>query len=154
MWEKCLGLPSWPAGWCCNLQADRAGCSLKAMTWPGTTNIETTISGIGIRHFKHRFDLVSLLAQQHKTALMHLVEHVGRQANHGKVVHNQNDFEVNGFPVFHQARPSPDHTEVNQKDEWHGDGGVDQQPWISPLVCNVTRALCQGLSGFSHTWVS
>lgn len=153
MWEKCL--PLLPEGWCCNLQADREGCSLRAMMWPGATNITTTIQKLvhithKWQHFKVMFMLrvVGFPCQYNKR--QYLVKHIGRQADHGEVVNNQNNFEVYGFPVFHQARPGPDHTEVNQKDEWHRDGGVDQKPWVSPLVCNITRALCQGLSGFSQ----
>lgn len=76
-----------------------------------------------------RTDLVSTFT--------HLMEHVGRQADHGEVVNNESDFEVNGLPVFHQTRSGPDHTEVNQEDEGHRDGGVDQQPWVSPLVWKI-----------------
>lgn len=74
------------------------------------------------------------------------MEHVSRQADHGKVVNNENDSEVNRLSVFHQAGADPDHTEVKQEDEWHRDGGVDQQPWVSPLVWNMAE-LCQELLG-------
>ena len=49
--------------------------------------------------------------------LTHLIAHVGRQADHGEVVNNENDPEVNRLPVFHQTRAGPDHAEVNQEDE-------------------------------------
>lgn len=45
------------------------------------------------------------------------MEHVSRQADHGKVVNNENDSEVNRLSVFHQAGADPDHTEVKQEDE-------------------------------------
>lgn len=67
----------------------------------------------------------------------HLVEHVDRQAHHGEVVNNENDFKVNRLPALHQTSSSPDHTKVNQEDEGHGDGGVDQQPWVSPLIWTI-----------------
>lgn len=58
-------------------------------------------------------DLVPLL----KSAQTHLIEHVGRQADHAKVINNENGSEVNGLSVFHQTGAGPDHTEVNQEDE-------------------------------------
>lgn len=45
------------------------------------------------------------------------MEHVCRQADHDKVVNNENNSEVNGSSVFHQVGADPDHTEVHQKDE-------------------------------------
>lgn len=62
------------------------------------------------------------------------MEHVCRQENHGEIIPNENQFEVNRFSVFHQTGSDPDPTEVNQEDESHRDGGVDQQPGVRPLV--------------------
>ncbi len=73
---------------------------------------------------------------EQKAAQTHLREHVGGKADHGKVVNNEYNFEVNGLSVFHQTRAGPDHTKVRQEDEWHRDGGVDQQPRVRPLVWN------------------
>lgn len=70
----------------------------------------------------------------HEKQHSYLVEHVGRQADHGEVVNNEDHFQVNGLPVLHQTRSSPDHAEVNQEDEGHWDGGVYQQPRVSPLI--------------------
>lgn len=70
------------------------------------------------------------------SAHTHLMEHVGRQADHGKVVNNEDGSEVDGLPVFHQAGSKPDHTEVEKEDESHGNWGVDQQPGVCPLVWN------------------
>lgn len=68
------------------------------------------------------------------SAHAHLMEHVGRQADHGEVVNNEDGSEVHGLPVFHQAGSKPDHTEVEKEDESHGNWGIDQQPGVCPLV--------------------
>ena len=64
----------------------------------------------------------------------HLMEHVDRQTHHGKIVNNKNSFQVKGFPVFHQAGAGPEHTEVDQEDDYHWDRRVHQQPWVCPLI--------------------
>lgn len=75
------------------------------------------------------------------SAHAHLIEHVGRQADHGEVVNNEDGSEVDGLPVFHQAGSKPDHTEVEKEDESHGNWGIDQQPGVCPLVWNRERTL-------------
>ena len=67
----------------------------------------------------------------------HLVKHVDRQADHGEIISNEKSFEVNGFPVFHQAGPSPDHTEVDQDNDEHWDRRVHQQPLVRPLIWKI-----------------
>lgn len=66
----------------------------------------------------------------------HLIKHVGRQADHGKVVNDENELEVNRFLVSHEARAGPHQTEVHHEDEGHRDRGVDQKPGVCPFVCN------------------
>lgn len=85
-----------------------------------------------------------------ESALAHLVEHVGRQADHGEVVNNEYGSEVDRLPVFHQAGADPDHTEVQQEDECHGDRGVDQEPWVRPLVCNMSELCVRELQGIIY----
>lgn len=74
------------------------------------------------------------------------MEHVCRQRNHGKVINDENHFEINRFLVFHQARTGPDHKEVTQEDERHRDGGVHQQPRVRPLVWRTIKE-CVRTSG-------
>ena len=71
----------------------------------------------------------------------HLVAHVGGQGDHGEVVNNEDDFEVNRLSVSHQTGAGPDRTEVDQEDDCHWDGGVDQQPRVRPLVWNTQSSV-------------
>lgn len=89
------------------------------------------------------------------SAHAHLMEHVGRQADHGEVVNNEDGSEVDGLPVFHQAGSKPDHTEVEKEDESHGNWGIDQQPGVCPLVWNrredtVTQSLQGSVQKLLH----
>lgn len=68
----------------------------------------------------------------------HLVEHVRRQAHHGKVVHYEDDLQVDGLPVSHEPGAEPHHTEVEEEDDGDGDGGVDQQPRVCPFIWDRT----------------
>lgn len=70
----------------------------------------------------------------------HLIAHVGGQPNHGEVVDDENDLEVDGLPVFHETGAEPDDAEVKQEDERHRDRRVDQQPRVCPLVWNTTMS--------------
>lgn len=79
--------------------------------------------------------------------LMYLMEHISRQENHGEIVTNQNHFEVNRFPVFHQTGPGPDRSEVNQEDESHWDRGEDQQPGVGPLVWGMRGLWVRDITG-------
>lgn len=58
--------------------------------------------------------------------ITHLVEHVRRQADHGKVVNNEDDLQVNRRPVSHEPGAEPHHAEVEEEDDGYWDGGVDQ----------------------------
>lgn len=78
------------------------------------------------------------------------MEHVGRQADHGEVVNNENGSEVDRLPVLHQAGAEPDHTEVQQEDECHGDRGVDQEPRVRPLVCIMSELCVRELQGIIY----
>lgn len=68
----------------------------------------------------------------------HLGEHVRRQADHGKVVNNEDDLQVNRWPVSHEPGAEPHHAEVEEEDEGYWDGGVDQQPRVCPFIWEVT----------------
>lgn len=70
----------------------------------------------------------------------HLVEHVGGQAHHGKVVNYEDDPQVNRLPVSHEPRAEPHHAEIEEEDEGHGDGGVDQQPRVRPFIWAMTNS--------------
>lgn len=68
------------------------------------------------------------------------MEHIGGQADHGKVVNYEDDPQVNGLPVSHEPRAEPHHTEIKEEDEGHGDGGVDQQPGLRPFIWAMTNS--------------
>lgn len=146
LWSKTCS-PSLLEGWCCSPQADRGSCSWRARTWPGTVETHTRIdtqkktsvnSGQGTARTL-KVPVIDSLPLLRISAHAHLMEHVGRQADHGEVVNNEDGSEVDGLPVFHQAGSKPDHTEVEAEDESHGTWGVDQQPGVCPLVWNRRR---------------
>lgn len=87
----------------------------------------------------HRLTEVAVVGEPGRD--QELMEHVGRQADHGEVVNNEDGSEVDGLPVFHQAGSKPDHTEVEKEDESHGNWGIDQQPGVCPLVAIVHKLL-------------
>lgn len=68
------------------------------------------------------------------------MEHVGGQADHGKVVNYKDEPQVNRLPVSHEPRAQPHHAEVEEEDEGHGDGRVDQQPGVRPFVWAMTNS--------------
>lgn len=70
--------------------------------------------------------------------ITHLVEHVRRQADHGKVVNNEDDLQINRRPVSHEPGAEPHHAEVEEEDEGYWDGGVDQQPRVCPVIWEGT----------------
>lgn len=79
------------------------------------------------------------------------MEHVGRQADHGEVVNNEDGSQVHGLPASHQPGTQPDHTQVEEEDEGHRKWGVDQQPGVGPLVCNRRGDTITGsLQGFEE----
>lgn len=67
------------------------------------------------------------------------MEHVGGKADHGEVVNYEEDPQVHRLPVPHEPGAEPHHTEVEEEDEGHGDGGVDQQPGVRPFIWAKTR---------------
>lgn len=141
-------LPSLPAGWCCNLLADRGSCSLRAKMWPGT--VKYLCSDL-MKHHQHDADDVTkrddraatnqIWCSWHLIWLLctHLMKHVGWQANHGKVVNDENNSQVNRLSVLHQTGGEPHHTEVNKEDEGYGDRRVDQWPWVCPLIWKISH---------------
>lgn len=67
-------------------------------------------------------DLFSTAYISYKCSHMqYLIEHVCRQANHGKVVNYQDGFKVDRLPFRHNFWPQPYNDQVAQKDtaEWH-----------------------------------
>lgn len=67
------------------------------------------------------------------------MEHIAGQADHGKVVTDEDEPQVNGLPVSHEPRAEPHHAEIEEEDEGHGHGGVDQQPGVRPLIWVMTE---------------
>ena len=68
------------------------------------------------------------------TVQWYLIEHVGRQADHGKVVNYQDRSEVDWLPPRHQLWPRPYNDQVAQEDTADWNRRIDQQPVVCPLV--------------------
>lgn len=84
--------------------------------------------------------------------ITHLVEHVRRQADHAEVVNHEDDLQVDRLPLPHEPGAEPHHPEVEEEDEGHGDGGVDQQPRVRPFIwgrTDSTLTRCCSHAGFS-----
>ena len=135
-------LPSLPVGCCCSLPADRGGCNWTTWIRPRTVNSQV----IGEKKYKGCSTVQQKRAwyKEHDNSVdesarhqTNLLEHIPRQADHGKIVKEENSFQINGFPVFHQSGSGPGHTEVDQYNDYYWDRRVHQQPWVRSLIWNI-----------------